>query len=66
LIDRLVSAGLLLRQPDPEDRRKVLVMLTERGEAILETLSHVHRDELLRTAPELQSLLHFLISGESE
>ena len=65
LVDRLVSGGLLIRQPDPEDRRKVHVMLTEGGEALLEALSHSHRAELVRTGPELQSLLQALSSGET-
>ncbi|SDH20290.1 DNA-binding transcriptional regulator, MarR family [Sinosporangium album] len=30
-IDRLTAAGLVRRRPDPEDRRGVLVSLTERG-----------------------------------
>jgi DNA-binding MarR family transcriptional regulator len=32
-IDRLAAAGLVRRRPDPEDRRGVLVSLTEEGMA---------------------------------
>lgn len=32
IIDRMVSAGLLVRQPDQEDRRAVTVDVTEKGE----------------------------------
>src|SRR5438309_589161 len=32
LIDRMVADGLVYRRPDPADRRKVLVYLTERGQ----------------------------------
>jgi len=33
-IDRLAGAGLVRRRPDPQDKRGVLVMLTERGRAV--------------------------------
>jgi len=33
LIDTLVLRGYLERRPDPEDRRKIVIDLTERGEA---------------------------------
>lgn len=32
LIDRLVAAGLITREPNPSDRRSVLLTLTARGE----------------------------------
>jgi DNA-binding MarR family transcriptional regulator len=32
-IDRLAAAGLVSREPDPRDRRGVLVTLSERGKA---------------------------------
>ena len=32
-IDRLAAAGLVRRQPDPQDRRGVLVTLTDEGRA---------------------------------
>ncbi|HEX5949403.1 MAG TPA: MarR family transcriptional regulator, partial [Actinomycetota bacterium] len=34
-LDRLESAGLVRRERDPDDRRSVIVRLTERGEALL-------------------------------
>jgi len=42
-IDRLEKAGLVARQPNPEDRRGTLVMLTARGLALIEQAvgSHV-------------------------
>jgi DNA-binding MarR family transcriptional regulator len=33
-IDRLADAGLVSRQPDPQDKRGVLVTLTERGRSV--------------------------------
>jgi DNA-binding MarR family transcriptional regulator len=35
-IDRLAAAGLVRRQPDPRDRRGVLVTLTERGQEVVD------------------------------
>ena len=35
-IDRLAAAGLVRREPDPRDRRGVLVTLTERGRAVVD------------------------------
>ena len=57
LIDRLEAAKLVVRAPDPEDRRRVLVRLTEAGERCLADLSAVHFAELERIRSELQGLL---------
>jgi DNA-binding MarR family transcriptional regulator len=35
-IDRLAEAGLVYREPDPRDRRGVLVTLSERGKAVVD------------------------------
>jgi len=35
-IDRLAEAGLVTREPDPRDRRGVLVTLSERGKAVVD------------------------------
>jgi DNA-binding MarR family transcriptional regulator len=35
-IDRLASAGLVYREPDPSDRRGVLVTLSERGRSVVD------------------------------
>jgi DNA-binding MarR family transcriptional regulator len=35
-IDRLAEAGLVRREPDPRDRRSVLVMLTEPGKTVVD------------------------------
>jgi DNA-binding MarR family transcriptional regulator len=60
LIDRLLSKSLVKRRHGAEDRRKVLLTLTPKAEALLARLSAAHRDELKRLAPLLQTLLkHF-------
>ena len=38
LADRLVKAGYLEREPDPDDRRRVLLAATARGQEVADTL----------------------------
>ncbi len=47
LITRCESLGLVERRADEEDRRRVLVRLTDKGEKRLERLAELHRSELL-------------------
>jgi DNA-binding MarR family transcriptional regulator len=48
LVERAADSGLVRRRAGKRDRRQVVVTLTPRGEEILETLSHLHRDEVQR------------------
>jgi DNA-binding MarR family transcriptional regulator len=57
LVDRLAKQGLVVREPAPEDGRKVYLRLTAKGERLLERLAEVHREELRRIAPQLEALL---------
>jgi DNA-binding MarR family transcriptional regulator len=57
LVDRLVEAGLLAREHDSADRRRVLLKLTEAAEQHLATLSAIHLEELRRMRPALQQIL---------
>ena len=41
-IDRLEERGLLCRMPDPEDRRSILVQLTESGHDLIEAAGQTH------------------------
>ena len=61
LINRLVERGSAIRKPSLQDRRQVLVELTPKGEELLETLSHLHLQELHTCAPELLSQLSTLL-----
>lgn len=47
LITRCESLGLVRREVDESDRRRVFVQLTEKGERRLEKLAELHRSELL-------------------
>jgi DNA-binding MarR family transcriptional regulator len=59
LVDRAVECGLVERAEDAEDRRVVVVSLTERGEEILKRLSLLHHEEVKR-------LRRDFLSGEAE
>ncbi len=56
LIDALVNRGYLVRGPDPGDRRRIVLALTERGRAAVEAAARavdaVDRQLLERVSPE--------------
>ena len=64
LIDRLVMEKLVAREASEEDRRRVFITLTRRGEDVLETLSSAHREQLRRMGPGMLKVLEGLGSGE--
>ena len=57
LVDRLVAEQLLRREGVAQDRRKVHLRLTRRGESVLERLAATHRAELRRVAPLIRGFL---------
>lgn len=57
LIDRLVARKLVARASSKEDRRQVLIQLTNRGKKTLEKLSALHHEQLKRIGSELSLLL---------
>ncbi len=57
LADRLEAENLIKRSPGTDDRRQVYVSLTPHGDEIIEKLSALHHEELLRLTPQLRSLL---------
>ncbi|MFP4445773.1 MAG: MarR family winged helix-turn-helix transcriptional regulator [Desulfosudaceae bacterium] len=57
LIDRLEKGGFVVRQPNPDDRRAILVCLTEKGKAMkaeLRALRFAVNEELMKIFPEDQ------------
>ncbi len=60
LANRLVSARLVARQQDTNDRRRVFLGLTAHGEKVLEQLSAAHKEQLGRAAPHITQLLERL------
>lgn len=61
LIDRLQRQGLVVRKRTTADRRVASVGITARGAQLLRKLSLAHRDELMRTGPELAKALAALL-----
>jgi DNA-binding MarR family transcriptional regulator len=57
LVDRAVMADLVTRQPDPDDRRRQRLALTDQGARHIATLSAAHRDELRRFRQEMTNIL---------
>jgi DNA-binding MarR family transcriptional regulator len=57
LVVRLEALELIARQPSPHDGRQALLELTPRAREVLEQLSAVHRDEIVRMRPMLKKLL---------
>src|SRR5579863_5807727 len=48
LVDRLAGRGLIHREHDETDRRRVMIVLTTKAETLLLGLTLAHRDELRR------------------
>jgi DNA-binding MarR family transcriptional regulator len=65
LVDRAVARGLVRREQDARDRRRVLVYLTDDGEALLDRLSVQHHAELQTTAPALLEALRHVLDAHS-
>ncbi len=61
LVDRLERSGLVERRRDAADRRRVLVVLTPQGGAMLHELSRHHLGELRARGRELVSSLQALL-----
>ncbi len=57
LSTRCEEAGLILRTPDPVDRRCVVLRLTADGRSLLEKLSNDHARELSELGPRLIATL---------
>jgi DNA-binding MarR family transcriptional regulator len=56
LVDRTQALGLVERLRDDRDQRRVKLVLTDRGLALLRELTDVHLEELRRLAPLLGDL----------
>ena len=60
IVDQLVSRAAVVRQVSPDDRRKVLLTLTPKGEELVARLAPPHRQELTRLCPEMIETLQRL------
>jgi DNA-binding MarR family transcriptional regulator len=57
LVDRTEQQGLLVREVDPNDHRKILLRLTRRGEELLASLVVLHMEQLKQWGPEMIDVL---------
>ena len=64
LVDRLEDAGLVRRERDETDRRRVLLTLTAKANRLLEKLSAEHLAQIRRDAPQLIALLREVADGD--
>jgi DNA-binding MarR family transcriptional regulator len=64
LANRCEKLGLLTRHTDVDDRRKVYLTLSEKGDRCLEILARAHRDELLSLKGKF--IAPFLEPGETQ
>jgi DNA-binding MarR family transcriptional regulator len=57
LVTRAEELGLVAREKSIDDRREVLVSVTEAGDQLLDRLARAHRDELRYVGPRLVEAL---------
>ncbi|CDO38901.1 MarR family winged helix-turn-helix transcriptional regulator [Novosphingobium sp. KN65.2] len=60
LLDRLEMLGLIMRQVAQDDRRRSLLLLTDKARDLLHALSTAHRDEIRRLRPMLTDIFEML------
>jgi len=63
LVDRLVERGFLVRLRATDDRRHVLIKLTNDGEECLRRLASHHLQELRSVGPEFFTILQSLMEN---
>ncbi|ARP68675.1 MarR family transcriptional regulator [Streptomyces pluripotens] len=54
MVDRLIAAGLAVRQPNPDNRRETLLRLTEEGRRTVETVTARRRAEIAAIVQRLR------------
>jgi DNA-binding MarR family transcriptional regulator len=57
LVNRLEKDKLVAKKHGQQDRRQILISLTVAGSKMLDTLAYAHKEELLKSAPQLRALL---------
>lgn len=65
LVDRCIAEGLLVKSQDLDDRRKMILRITPRGQKILTELSWMHLEELRARGPKLIEALQSTIEFAS-
>ena len=65
LVNRAQRQGLVVRKPDPNDRRAVRVEVTAKGERVLAQLFARNKEELRSAAPALVRTLRSIMRGSN-
>jgi len=65
LVDRTIEQGLLRRETDPEDHRRIFLRVTPQGEQVLASLAEFHTRELEQSGPELVRALQTVLAASS-
>jgi DNA-binding MarR family transcriptional regulator len=65
LIDVLERQELLKRERSTTDRREVLLVLTSKGDAMLQRLSALHRDQLRSVGPVMVAALQAILDDHA-
>src|SRR5689334_5220469 len=60
LVNRLVARRLVTRRRDAIDRRQVHLVLSARGQSLLEEVSTAHKEQLRRLGPQMSLVLELL------
>lgn len=63
LVNRLANGGYVRRHRGGDDRREVLLSLTQKGEKILRELTLSHKEELRTQGPLLLTAMRNVIQG---
>ncbi|MFS8044495.1 MarR family winged helix-turn-helix transcriptional regulator [Rhizobium sp. BR 314] len=63
LVGRLIDSEYVTRQPDPADKRRQTLHLTEKSDKVLQQLSSIHLVEIRDMAPKLIEILTQLQAG---
>jgi DNA-binding MarR family transcriptional regulator len=66
LADRLVAQSLMVRERVPDNRRKVQLRLTRKGETVVGKLAAIHRRKLRRIGPQITRALEELAGAWRE
>jgi len=65
LTDALEAQGLLRRERSTQDRRVVMLALTQKGDAVLQRLSTLHREQLRSVGPVMVGALQAILDRET-
>lgn len=64
IVDQLVNRQAVVREVAPDDRRKILLSLTGKGEDLVNRLAPPHHRELCRLCPEMIQTLEQICADD--